>query len=78
MTGRLPRDLDGPALVRALRRAGYVVDRQSGSHAVLVHPLDASRDVVVPIHPGRPLALGTLSKILRRARVTAEELADLL
>lgn len=78
MNGRLPRDLDGPALVRALKRIGFVVDRQSGSHAVIVHPQDPSRDVVIPIHPSRPLALGTLSKILRRARVTPDELADLL
>ena len=78
MNGRLPRDLDGPTLVRALRRIGFVVDRQSGSHAVLVYHQDPTRDVVIPIHPGRPLALGTLSKILRRARVTPEELSTLL
>ena len=78
MTARLPRDLDGPELVRALARAGFVVERQSGSHAVLIHHDDPTREVVVPIHPGRPLATGTLANILRRARITPDELEQLL
>lgn len=78
MTGKLPRDVDGPTLVRALIRAGFTVDRQSGSHAVLIYPDDRSRDVVVPIHPGRPLATGTIAYILKRARLTVEELRNLL
>ncbi len=78
MTGRLPRDLDGPELVRALVRTGFVVERQSGSHAVLIHRDDPAREVVIPIHPGRPLATGTLANILRRARITRDELEQLL
>lgn len=78
MSNRLPRDVDGPTLVRALRRAGFVLDRQSGSHAVLIFPGDPSRDVVVPIHPGRSLATGTFAHILKRARITPEDLKRLL
>ena len=48
MNSRLQRDLDGATLVRGLKRAGFVVDLQSGSHAVLVHPQDPNRDVVIP------------------------------
>lgn len=76
MSARLPRDIDGRELVRALERSGFVADRQSGSHAVLIHP--DGREVVVPIHPGRSLAPGTLRQILRRARLTPEELSELL
>lgn len=36
------------------------------------------RDVVVPIHPGKPLATGTLAHILKRARITPEELKRFL
>lgn len=78
MSDKLPRDVDGPALVRALTRSGFVLDRQSGSHAVLIFPEDRSRDVVVPIHPGRALATGTLAHILKRARLTPEDLRRLL
>jgi len=78
VTGKVPRDVDGPTLVRALIRAGFDLDRQSGSHAVLVFPQDRSRDVVVPIHPGRPLATGTVANILKRTRLTLAELDELL
>lgn len=78
MSDKLPRDVDGPALVRVLTRSGFVLDRQSGSHAVLIFSDDRSRDVVVPIHPGKPLATGTLAHILKRARITPEELKRLL
>ena len=33
MTPRLPRDLSGPELIRALERQGYVVTRVVGSQA---------------------------------------------
>ena len=78
MSNRLPRDVNGPALVRALTRAGFVLDRQSGSHAVLIFSGDRTRDVVIPIHPGRPLATGTLANVLKRARITPEDLKRLL
>ncbi len=78
MSGKLPRDLDGRELVRALVRAGFVVDRQSGSHAVLLHPTDPNRELVVPIHPGRPIPPGTLNRILKRAGLTPEDLLRLL
>jgi len=77
VTPRLPRDVDGRRLIQALIRTGFVLDRQSGNHAVLVHSTRPGREVVVPIHP-RPLAPGTLAQILRRARVSVDDLADLL
>jgi predicted RNA binding protein YcfA (HicA-like mRNA interferase family) len=50
LSPKLPRDLDGQTLVRALERAGFVVERQSGAHAVLIHlALTAAREPV--IHP---------------------------
>ncbi len=76
MNGRLPRDIDGRELVRALQRIGFAVNRRSGSPAVLLHA--DGREVVVPVHPGRSLALGTLRQILRRACLTTEELQELL
>jgi predicted RNA binding protein YcfA (HicA-like mRNA interferase family) len=78
MSPRLPRELDGRALVRALVRAGFTVDRQSGSHAVLVHQVDPGREVVVPIHPGKPNPAEHSRKNFRQARLSVEELSRLL
>ena len=75
MTGRLPR-LRTAELIRKLRRAGFVFDRQAkGSHEIWHHPVTGRR-VVVPNHPGE-VALGTLRQILRQAGLTADEFAAL-
>jgi len=78
LSSKLPRDLDGRTLVRALERAGFIVERQSGGHAVLIHPTHPSRELVVLVHPGRPIPSGTLNRILKRAGLTPEELIRLL
>jgi predicted RNA binding protein YcfA (HicA-like mRNA interferase family) len=64
--------------VRALTRAGFVVDRIVGSHHVLVHPTDATRTVTVPVHGSRDLKPGTLRAIIRQAGYTIEEFRELL
>jgi len=69
--------VSGPETVRALRRAGYRVDRQRGSHVIMVHP-ESKRSVSVPCHGSRDLPPGTLSQILDDAGLTAEEFIDLL
>lgn len=61
-------------LVRALQRLGWSVDRQSGSHAVLVKPGGAS--VTIPMHKGRTLKEGTARAILKQASLTEDELFD--
>jgi predicted RNA binding protein YcfA (HicA-like mRNA interferase family) len=61
-------------LVRALGRLGWVVDRQSGSHVVLVKPGRAP--VTVPMHVGKTLKQGTARAILKQVGVSEEELFD--
>jgi len=73
--GRLPV-VSGRQLVRALEKAGYVVDRQRGSHIILRHTQPPFRRVTVPDH--REVAKGTLRAILRDVGLTADELADLV
>ncbi len=70
---KLPRDLSGSAVVRALERRGFTVARQSGSHVRLVK---AGMRVTVPLH--RSLAVGTLQSILHQAGLTIEALLDSL
>jgi len=75
--GRLPV-VNGAAVVRALKRAGFIVDRVAGSHHVLVYPNDPTRAVTVPVHSGRDLKPGTLRAIVRQAGFNVEEFRELL
>ncbi len=61
-------------LIRALGRLGWVVDRQSGSHAVLTKA--GSNPVTVPVHKGRPLKEGTARSVLKQAGVSEDEFFD--
>jgi predicted RNA binding protein YcfA (HicA-like mRNA interferase family) len=72
---RIPSDLSGQAVRRALERAGFVFRRQRGSHMVLRRNHPPAR-VVVPDH--RQVRKGTLNQILHEAGLTVEELIDLL
>ncbi len=59
---RLPRDLSGRNLARALRRYGYEVTRETGSHMRLTTQLGGVHHVTIPDHPN--LRIGTLAAIL--------------
>ena len=73
---RLPR-VPGREVVRALERTGFIVDRQHGSHIVLIHPQNRRR-VTVPVHAGRIIKPGTLTGILDDAGLSVEEFIALL
>ena len=77
MAGKLPV-VDGRRVVRALTRAGFVIDRVVGSHHVMVLPGDPTRTVTVPVHSGRDLKPGTLRSIIRQAGFGVEEFNALL
>lgn len=64
-------------LVTALKRDGWVVVRQRGSHIRLQkHTKTDTLKLTVPAH--RPIKRSTLSHILRQARLSVDELVDLL
>lgn len=60
----------GERMVRALRRLGWQLERQSGSHAVLTR--QGSSPMVVPIHRGKTLKEGTARGILKQAGLSEE------
>jgi predicted RNA binding protein YcfA (HicA-like mRNA interferase family) len=72
---RLPV-VSGRDVVRALGHAGYITDRQKGSHIVLRREMPPHRRIVVPDHD--PVAKGTLRAILRETGITVAEFATLL
>ena len=59
---KLPRDLSGTDLVKALARVGYRVTRQTGSHVRLTTDTPSQHHVTVPAHDF--LKIGTLAGIL--------------
>jgi predicted RNA binding protein YcfA (HicA-like mRNA interferase family) len=73
---RLPA-LSAREIIAALRRAGFVEDRQSGSHVTMVNEA-RRRAAVIPVHSGRDVAVGTVHNILRQAGLTVEEFLRLL
>jgi len=69
--------LSDDAVVRALRRAGWVVVRQRGSHIRLQKP--TPRETFKPIVPAhRPIKRSTLAHILKQARLSVDEFTKLL
>lgn len=71
---RQPR-ISGQKAVRALRRAGWEVNRQRGSHVILTKP-GTLYTRSVPQHP--VLGPGLLRDLLRKAGLTVEEFTELL
>ena len=64
-------------VVRALKCAGFVEDRQRGSHLMLIHPEKKAR-TVVPIHSGRTIKEPLLRAIVRDANLSIDEFIALL
>lgn len=60
---RLPRDLSGADLIKALGKLGYEVTRQTGSHVRLTTVENGEHHLTVPAHD--PVKIGTLNAILR-------------
>jgi predicted RNA binding protein YcfA (HicA-like mRNA interferase family) len=63
-------------LAKALEKAGFILERTTGSHSIYYHP-QTRKKAVVPIH-NKDVPKGTLCKLLKEAGISKEELADLL
>lgn len=69
--------VSGEEVIRALRRLGFAVERQKGSHVRLkLKSLEKTIKLTVPLR--NPLKKGTLQRILKDAGISVEELKDLL
>ncbi len=76
---RLPRDLSGAELASLLRRYGYEVTRQTGSHLRLTSAVRGTEHhITIPAH--KTLRVGTLSSVLADVasylEMEREELAE--
>ena len=59
---KIPRDISGSELIKALKVYGYSVSRQTGSHIRLSTDLNGEHHITIPNHS--PIKIGTLSSIL--------------
>ncbi len=76
MSRHLPA-ISGREMIRALRRVGFVVLRQKGSHVSLEkRTVGGYWRTIVPLH--RELRPGTLSDILNQSGLSKADLAGLL
>jgi predicted RNA binding protein YcfA (HicA-like mRNA interferase family) len=60
---KLPRDLSGEELAKLLKKYGYEITRQTGSHMRLTTRLKGEHHITIPKH--KPLKPGTLNSILK-------------
>ena len=59
---KIPRDIGGEELAKLLKKYGYKITRQSGSHIRLTTILRGEHRITVPRH--KALRIGTLNRIL--------------
>ena len=59
---KLPRSVSGAELVKALKRLGYEVTRQTGSHIRLTLQVPKQHHLTIPNHD--PIKVGTLAAII--------------
>ncbi|MGA2093904.1 MAG: type II toxin-antitoxin system HicA family toxin [Sedimentisphaerales bacterium] len=59
---KLPREISGLELTKLLKKYGYEITRQTGSHVRLTTAIKGEHHITIPSH--KSLKLGTLSGIL--------------
>jgi mRNA interferase HicA len=58
-------------VVKVLRKNGFVLVSQSGSHQKWRH--ENGRQVIVAMHGGKPIPIGTLKSIVEGSNLDAED-----
>jgi predicted RNA binding protein YcfA (HicA-like mRNA interferase family) len=71
----MSKTFSGNDLIKALRRLGFIVDHQRGSHIFLHNPA-INITVIVPNH--KEIKKGTLHNILKKVNLSIDDLKKLL
>lgn len=72
---KLPRNVKGKQLVKALKKLGFYDCGHRGSHVRMEH--NDGRWTQVAVHP-KPIPQGTLRAILKQAEISSKELIEML
>lgn len=75
MSVKLPR-VTAADTIRVLKRVGFFLTRQSGSHKIYKN--EQGKRVTVPYHSGKTLHPKILSSILKDADMTIDRFKELL
>ena len=59
--------MDGKELVKILKKNGWILDRVSGSHHIMIK--EGKRAVPVPVHGSKDLPKGLISAILKQTGI---------
>ena len=70
----MSKTFSGKQIIKALRRLGYYVDHQRGSH-IFMHNLDQNISIIIPNH--KELKKGTLNNILKKVNLSLHDLKKL-
>ncbi len=70
------KPLPAEKIIRALKKVGFEIVRQKGSHVILKNP--EGKITVIPIHKGEQIGKGLLLKIIKDAGLKKEKFLDLL
>ncbi len=68
--------MSGRELCKILRKIGYFIDHQTGSHIILRNDEPPHRRLTIPDH--KEIAKGTLRSIIRQAGLAMDEFRDLM
>ncbi len=63
--------------IKALQKIGFVIDRQRGSHIILVRD-DPKPELTISVPNRREIPRGTLRNIIKQAGLTIEAFIELL
>jgi predicted RNA binding protein YcfA (HicA-like mRNA interferase family) len=67
--------ISGSDAIKAFKRGGWYINRQRGSHVVMLKPGNIA-SLLIPMH--QELAPGTLRALIRAAGITLDEFLQLL
>lgn len=73
---KLP-SINAKKVLKALKKAGFEIDRQKGSHIILINKATNKR-TVVPYHRGKTIKKPLLRAIIDDAGLSIEKFLDLL
>jgi predicted RNA binding protein YcfA (HicA-like mRNA interferase family) len=69
--------LTAQELIRTLKKIGFEIIRQKGSHVFIAH--EDGRTTVVPVHPGEDIGRGLLRKIIKEdIKISIQDFQELL
>jgi predicted RNA binding protein YcfA (HicA-like mRNA interferase family) len=59
---KIPRNITGQNLIKILKKYGYSITNQTGSHIKITSEINSEHHITIPNHV--PLKIGTLNAIL--------------